>query len=280
MRTVREATEPVFAFTGARDGLFCVLGGHVNERKTFQLAEFKADDDDGNGSFEGRASTFGEIDSYGDVVDSGAYAETIPEFLERGFVGWGHDWTDPIGYFVDAKERSDGLFVKGVFHGDAESQRKRAIVQERAAAGKFIGLSIGFQPIEWQMREVDERTVRALTKIKLFEVSLVTVPAERNSHVTSVKEALEDELPALWQRSIARIEAVLASDPTTLAPTEREQIRALNAALEEAQPRLARWLAGEQQQQMPDLSHVDPVLLREIERFRELSAKYPWRTVA
>ena len=221
----------------------------VHETKTLPFAELKIEgSDDGPGGFEGRASTFGSIDSYGDMTERGAYADTIPDFLSRGFLGWGHDWSDPIGYFTDADEKADGLWVKGEFHGDAEAQRYRQRTAERAAAGKFTGLSIGFQPLDFEFRTIDDREIRVLTKIKLFEVSLVSVPAEPNAHVTAVKAL--DELPELMREMLARIEAL---EKAQGGPLEAEEL----------------------QERAPELANVDPALLREINRFRELDAM--WR---
>lgn len=169
----------------------------MRESKTFPFAELKIVAGDGPGSFEGRASTFGTVDSYGDTIEPGAYKDTIPQFLNRGFIGWGHDWNDPIGYVLSAEERLDGLYVTGTFHSDADAQKYRQRARERMEAGKFMGLSIGYEAEAWEMRKVEtpvrgmwgELTdkVRALTKIKLFEISLVTVPAEENSGVTTLK---------------------------------------------------------------------------------------------
>jgi HK97 family phage prohead protease len=177
----------------------------MHEVKTLPLAELKVSGD-GTGDFEGRASTFGTIDSYGDTIDKGAYAATIPEFLERGFIGWGHDWKDPIGFVTAAEERADGLWITGKFHGDPAAQAYRTRAKERVEAGKFMGLSIGFEAEEYELRSLPDvsEKVRALTKIKLYEVSLVAVPAERNSHVTVVKSGL----PFVGDMDVAR-DAVL-----------------------------------------------------------------------
>jgi uncharacterized protein len=169
------------------------------EHKTFAFAELKiaSTESDGAGSFEGYASVFGTIDAYGDTIERGAYVDTIPQFLTRGFIGWGHDWNEPIGIVTDAREDGKGLFISGQFHSDPAAQVIRTRAKERVAAGKFMGLSIGYEAENYEMRTVDQPfrnnwgelsdKVRALTKIKLYEVSLVTVPAEENSGVTAVK---------------------------------------------------------------------------------------------
>lgn len=173
-------------------------GTVVHDVKTFPLAELKIAGADGQaGSFEGYASVFGTVDSYGDTIDPGAYAETIPQFLSRGFISWGHDWNLPIGIVTSAREDAKGLFISGEFHSDSEAQKYRSRASERVAAGKFMGLSIGYETLEWEMRQVAvpyrnswgelSDKVRALTKIKLYETSLVTVPAEENSGLTAIK---------------------------------------------------------------------------------------------
>lgn len=168
------------------------------DRKTLPFAELKIAGADGDaGSFEGYASVFGTIDSYGDTIERGAYTDTIPQFLTRGFIGWGHDWNEPIGIVTSAAEDGKGLFIQGQFHSDPDAQKFRMRANERVQAGKFMGLSIGYEAQAYEMRTVAEPfrdkwgelsdKVRALTKIRLFEVSLVTVPAEENSGVTSIK---------------------------------------------------------------------------------------------
>lgn len=168
------------------------------ETKTFPLAELKIEANGTDaGSFEGRASTFGSVDSYGDVVVPGAYRDTIPDFLTRGFIGWGHDWKEPVGIVTAAEERTDGLYVSGQFHSTQLAQQARTIARERVDAGKFMGLSIGYEAEAWEMRQVETPVrnmwgeftdkVRALTRIKLFETSLVLIPAEPNAGVTTIK---------------------------------------------------------------------------------------------
>lgn len=164
----------------------------------------------GTGSVEGLASTFGNVDSYGDTVERGAYAETIPTFLVNGFVAWGHDWHAPIATPTSAVENERGLYLTAEFHSDPEAQRARTITQERLARGKSMGLSIGYEALEWEFRKVEtpirgqygEFTdkVRVLKKIKLFEISLVTVPADDAARVTGAKghgRSFEDHTEAV-----------------------------------------------------------------------------------
>lgn len=244
------------------------------ETKLLAFSEFKLADSD-TGTFEGYASRFGTIDSYGDTIDKGAYAETIPEFLERGFLGWGHDWTNPVGFFTSAEEKRDGLYVKGQFHSDAQAQVYRQRVKERSEAGKFMGMSIGFTPMDYEFREQDGQQIRALKRINLHEVSLVTVPAEHNSQVTGVKVANTTVVDAL--ASIPRESMAETFRTFPLKDASEAELRALLEAIEESQ--LTQLLAQgavviEEQadeQKEPDL---DPVTKRLVSRHLEMARRY------
>lgn len=153
---------------------------------------------DGAGILEGYASTFGNIDSYGDTVEPGAYTDTITaDFLPAGFFASNHDWSVRIGFPTDVKQDAVGLYVRGPFHSTPAAQEIRTQTLERLQAGKKAGLSIGYEVQEFEMRKVEtpfrgmfgELTdmVRVLKKIKLFEVSVVSVPADTHAWVTGAK---------------------------------------------------------------------------------------------
>lgn len=217
--------------------------------RTYPLAELKIAGDSGPGSFEGRASTFGSLDSYGDIVDPGAYKDSLPDFLTRGFISWGHDWSTPIALVTKAEERDDGLWVAGRFHTTTAAQEARIIAKERVDAGHFMGLSIGYEPEAWEIRPSDEPIrnrwgeytdkIRALTKIKLYEVSLVTVPAEPMAGVSTVKgegiafevhcEQVEAALVEWLERCKAPIKAGRA-----VSEARRIRIQAVSGSLRSA----------------------------------------------
>lgn len=147
----------------------------------------------------GYASVKHEIDAYGDVILDGAYGN-LDEFVKDGFVAVGHDHVSvPIGYVTSAKEDRKGLFVSMAFHSTVEAQEAKTVVEERLAAGKRVGLSIGYLPLEWSFETRDGRRVRLLKRIELKEFSLVSLPAARGAVATLVKgiEADIDEVIAL-----------------------------------------------------------------------------------
>jgi HK97 family phage prohead protease len=178
------------------------------ERKTIDVAaEFKATEaGDGNGSLAGYASIFGDLDSCGDIVMPGAYADTLPAFIKDGWLGSDHNWDfeDQVGYWTAAREDDKGLYVEAAFYSTDDAQAVRQIVTERLAAGKSVKLSIGYVVEAFEMvsgadarkylrdpaqgAQLDPaRQYRLLKKISLYEVSVVSVPALASAVVTGAK---------------------------------------------------------------------------------------------
>jgi HK97 family phage prohead protease len=141
--------------------------------------------DSPTGSFEGYASIFEAPDSQGDVVDPTAFDGSLKSWQAKRRMPamlWQHDAGEPIGVWLDIRIDAVGLKVRGrlllTVKGGAEAY-------EHLKAGSIDGLSIGYQTVE-AVR--DRRTgLRRLTKIQLWEVSLVTFPANDDARVGAVK---------------------------------------------------------------------------------------------
>src|SRR4051794_34903573 len=73
---------------------------------------------DGAGMFKALVSTFGNVDSAGDVVMPGAFGKSLAKWEMSGDpipCVWAHDWSDPfshIGHVVKAVETDAGLEVE------------------------------------------------------------------------------------------------------------------------------------------------------------------------
>jgi HK97 family phage prohead protease len=138
-----------------------------------------------DGSFEGLASTYGSPpDAYGDVIEKGAFAKTLEDHKGEILILWQHDTKEPIGR-GELEDTSEGLAIKGKLELDLATAQKAYI----ALRTKLVkGLSIGFRTI----RKKTEKGIRKLLEIKLYEVSLVTFPANENALVTGVKSAMAE----------------------------------------------------------------------------------------
>lgn len=140
------------------------------------------------GQFEGYASTFGgEADSYGDIIAAGAYAESLAEHKARGSMPkmfWQHDPREPIGKWLSAAEDDKGLLVVGQLNMGVQRGRE---AYELLKAGDIDGLSIGYRIRGYEVDE--DGDIWTLTKIDLREVSIVSIGANENATIASVKSA-------------------------------------------------------------------------------------------
>jgi HK97 family phage prohead protease len=145
--------------------------------------EAKAIRDDG--TFEGYASVFGNIDAVRDVVAPGAFAGTLRSG-RRVKMLWQHDPAAPIGRWVSLAEDRKGLFARGQILRDIPRANEVYTLMKNEAVD---GLSIGFRTID---DETDPRNgVRTLKSVDLYEISVVTFPANEMATVGVVKDGFD-----------------------------------------------------------------------------------------
>lgn len=153
----------------------------------FEIKAVNAD-----GTVEGYGSVFGVRDNYDDVIAKGAFIQSLKDHKAAGTMPamlWQHDADKPIGVWTEMVEDEKGLRIKGQLAMETvKGKEAHALLK----MGALNGLSIGFMSKEWAYDR--ETEVRTLTAIDLWEVSLVTFPANEKARVTNVKSA--DELQA------------------------------------------------------------------------------------
>lgn len=164
---------------------------HTLERevRSFQL-EIRAAED---GTVEGYGSVFDVQDSYADVIEKGAFAKSISTHKSAKSMPamlWQHDSSQPIGVWTSMSEDDNGLRISGRLAMDTvKGKEAHALLK----MGALNGLSIGF--MTKQFRYDQETEIRTLTEVDLWEVSLVTFPANTQARVTQVKSV--DDLQTL-----------------------------------------------------------------------------------
>jgi HK97 family phage prohead protease len=125
-----------------------------------------------DGTVEGYASLFGEIDAARDMVMPGAFTRTLRQRgLRRIPMLFQHDPAEPVGVWLELFEDFRGLRARGKLIPDVARGRELiALVR----AGAIDGLSIGFRTTK---ARVDPATrVRKLIDVDLWEISIVTFP--------------------------------------------------------------------------------------------------------
>lgn len=163
------------------------------------LFEVKSADEEG--VFSGLASPFGgPADSYGDVVEPGAYADSLATHQRRGTMPlmlWQHDTKEPIGVWRKFHEDGRGLWGEGQLLRGVQKADEAYI---RLKAGAVKGLSIGFRELEAE----PDGNIRRLKKLDLLEVSIVSFPAAPRARVQHIKTETSDlgDRLAAWARLV------------------------------------------------------------------------------
>jgi HK97 family phage prohead protease len=203
-----------------------------------------------DGTFTGYGSVFDVEDSYKEIVKPGAFKKSLAKWRAKGLLPpmlWQHDTRLPIGKYTVMKEDGQGLYVEGKLLVDSLQLAKDAyaLLKEKVVTG----LSIGFvtKKHEWD----NEKRTRSLLEVDLWELSLVTFPANEQAGVTAVKAV--DEV-----KTVRDFEEMLRTNGFT----DREAVliasKGFTAALDARDSRQNRNDAGEPQ----DLSKLAAALQR------------------
>ena len=153
----------------------------------FEL-DTKAIGDDG--TIEGLAVGYGNVDHGGDQVMPGAISASLIGKKSLPMLLF-HDQRRPAGVWNQWQETGEGLLVKGRFSMSTQTGKEAHALAKDGALG---GLSMGFRTLKQRM----EGKARQLLELALHEISLVTVPMNDRTRVISVKDIgdLRDRLAA------------------------------------------------------------------------------------
>ena len=191
--------------------------------RLYKSFELKAGE---NGIVEGYASTWTKTpDSYGDIVIKGAFTETLKKRKATGHpfpLCFNHDFDQIIGAVFEAEEDDYGLKISASFLNTPAAQEKRELVKE----GIVWQFSFAYSVLGSEAPTEEEKKqgiYQKLTKLDLYEVSLVPVPANQTAIVTEVKNDEDVEVKA-GKRNSAKDEALI-----------RDAISALQALLDTAE---------------------------------------------
>jgi len=138
-----------------------------------------------DGTFIGYASVFNVVDSQKEIVAAGAFKRSLASWRAKNAAPamlWMHDPTLPIGIWVVLGEDKNGLAVQGrLALGTQKGREAYELLKMKA----LTGLSIGYRIVSSKIDTA--RKARVLTDVELFEISLVTFPANDAARVSEVK---------------------------------------------------------------------------------------------
>lgn len=158
--------------------------------------DFKMDQD---GAIEGYGAVFGNIDRGSDVIQKGAFAQSLMG-AEKVAMLWQHDPSQPVGVWDDVSEDDNGLKVAGRLLTKTTGGRN---TYELIKGGAVDGLSIGYRTVD---QEKNADGTRLLKTLDLWEVSIVTFPMNSLARIgKSDTEKLTMEMAAnMTERELGR----------------------------------------------------------------------------
>lgn len=197
--------------------------------KNFEIQETKKEDD-GRLTITGYGAYFNNVDSYGDIIERGAFSKTLIERKGRIAFCYQHDIWNPIGKIEEIYEDDKGLKVVvklSAANDDIQTKVKEGILKE---------MSIGYRTINSRSEVQNGIEVNLLSEIKLIEISLVTVAANPLAVVETMKSDTEkaDYIKAQFDRVLTIVKneqisfeiELLKSLVLGLPPVEKQLIKA------------------------------------------------------
>lgn len=156
--------------------------------------------EEGSGIFEGYASVFGNVDSYGDKVMPGAFTKSLAKSFPNNGAGipcyWSHRMDDPefiLGKTLSAVEDEHGLKVRVSLDLD---NPKAAAAYRALKAGAVNQMSFAYEVVDSHF--VPEKGakfggVNELRELNIFEVSVVQIGANTATSIDMVKSAMKND---------------------------------------------------------------------------------------
>lgn len=147
------------------------------------------------GVFEGYASVFGNVDSYGDMVVPGAFSESLKSYGANGAgipCYWSHRVDDPlfnIGVTTQAVEDSHGLKVTVKLDTDTERGQHvyRLLKEKRVTQMSFMYTIKSGAWVDTPGANGSLEGFYELREVDIHEVSVVAVGANQQTEILDVK---------------------------------------------------------------------------------------------
>jgi HK97 family phage prohead protease len=134
---------------------------------------------------QGYASVFRCVDQALDIIKEGAFKDTLQTSNCALKLLWQHDAHNPIGSITQIKEDNYGLFIKATITTKTQVGRETA---ELIKAGIVRGLSVGIIP---KRATINSKGYNEISEAILYEISVVTFPANLNAKISSIYEKPE-----------------------------------------------------------------------------------------
>lgn len=211
------------------------MSNSLNIIKTFTMEGMELKEN----MLEGAGNVTGIMDAGADVVFPGFFAPVLSQYLQDGFMPIGHNWNElPVAMPKTAKEVGNRLMCSFEFHSTDRAQEARTVCKERMERGLSVGLSVGFKvkPTGFKVFDSGDSLLEYASSFgistalfdmkgikahdewcrallpggceKLYEVSIVPVPMNRQSTATATRSetAQQREVQQAYRENQERLD--------------------------------------------------------------------------
>lgn len=152
------------------------------DRKALTLPfEFKANGD--SGEFSGYAAYYGNVDSYDDIIEPGAFKAFRTTKEGRVRVHYNHN-IDKVMGSATLRDDGKGLVAEGRLNAKVSYVRD---VMELMKSGDIDEMSFAYDILDGGSN-VDDKNIRHLTGLKVYEVSIVSIGANDKAQIFDIKQ--------------------------------------------------------------------------------------------
>lgn len=222
--------------------------------KSFELKANEA------GSISGFFSTYDkEPDSYGDIIDPGAFTETIEKREESGHpfpLCWNHDFSAVIGAVDSVKDTEKGPFIEAHFLDTQLAQDVRKMLQSGAVYQFSFAYDVLGNRAPTQ-EEQEKGVTNVLTKVDVFEISVVTVPANQNAVATEVKSGRRNN-----KSDEATIKEIIKLAQSLLETKEESEDKPAEDEAKSAEPTVETNAAAEESKTAENAKRAEDLLAK------------------
>ena len=219
----------------------------------YKTIELKATD---LGTIAGYFSTYDKTpDSYGDIIEPGAFTETLKAREESGHpfpLCFNHDFSAVIGAVNSVKDTEKGPYIEATFLDTELAQDVRKML----LSGAIYQFSFAYDVLERRNPTEEEEKMgitNVLKKLEVFEISVVTVPANQNAVATEVKAI---ELDVKQGRRNRKADEDLINETVSQLQT---CIEALNSLLDDGAENNPSEDESDEEKAVPEVNTEEPV---------------------
>lgn len=155
-----------------------------------------------DGVFEGYLSTYGNTDRDGDIINKGAFDNSLAKKTTVPMC-FNHDWNKVVGK-MELSSDDKGLKAKGTLNlADPEAQNIHNLMKMGALDSMSIGMMVkDYEPIDakqpywqWNIKEAE-----------VWEGSIVTIPANEQATIDKVKNAKQAEFNEKKNKLVSQLD--------------------------------------------------------------------------